>query len=142
VKYTEKPDTPEEVVLAHYGVKGMRWGERHAKPTSGQIRDARIRQAARFRSVQNAEDNLNLTSSSAPKAKQMAAVKKYQKAAFDFDTNEDRVTASRLTRGEKAVQIILGGPIALVTIPVSSAITKATAKDVDKKRKAGPDAIK
>lgn len=28
MKYTEKPDTPEEVLLAHYGTKGMRWGVR------------------------------------------------------------------------------------------------------------------
>ena len=136
MKYTEgtKPDSPTEVVLAHYGVKGMKWGVRIAKPTSRQIVDARVRQAVRQREFGRTVDRLNLVSGGTDKKAQVQAVRNFEKARKEFLTNEDRVTAARTTRGEKLVQALLLGPLALVTIPMGKAQEVAVARSVDRER--------
>lgn len=123
-------------VLAHHGVKGMKWGVRKAHSTTAEIRDARIRQHARGKRLQSAVDNLNLASAGSNKAQQKAAVKKFQTAQKDFLTNEDRVTAARITTGEKVTQAILLGPLALATIPLSNAHARSVEKATDRARAA------
>lgn len=122
--------------IQHYGTKGMKWGERKKKYSAGEIHGARYRQEARRRQLNAAADQLNLASGSGSKAQTMAAGKKYVKALGDYNMNEDRVTASRMTKGEKWATAILTGPLAAVVIPVNAGYTRAVAKDVDRVRKA------
>lgn len=122
-------------LLAHYGVKGMKWGERKAKPTSAEIVDARIRQESRQRRVNRAADDLNATSYVHNKRIQQQAARNYARAKREYDTSEDRVTASHMTKGEKIATAILTGPLALAIIPISKAHTKGEARAVDEARR-------
>jgi hypothetical protein len=83
--------------LAHYGVKGMRWGVRGAKPTSSQIMDARAKQASRQRAINSQIDKTNLATGK----KQEAEAKKLNKMGVDYLKSPDRATAARMTTGEK-----------------------------------------
>lgn len=88
-------------VLAHYGVLGMKWGKTRVRATGPQIRSAR-------RSVQKSAIKVADAKSAvkaAPKgsAKRAKAETNLAKTKVDFLKNPDRVTAARLTRGEKAV---------------------------------------
>lgn len=132
MRYTEenKPDTPAQVVLAHYGTKGMRWGVRRANPSGGQIRLARKKQAERQMKVFRAEDE-----GIVGKVPVRVSVKNAKKLQKEHDTHEDRVTAAHMTNGEKAAAILLGGPVGAVVISASKANVARTAKSVDKARR-------
>ena len=116
--------------LAHYGVKGMQWGVRQKRPGGAAIRGARVRQQARFRQFQTANDKASLSNSPSTKAKAARLAKEH-------DTHEDRVTASRMTRGEKAAALILGGPIGAAVILQNTAFRRSVTRDVDRKRANG-----
>jgi len=124
----EKPSLDE---LAHYGVKGMKWGVRKANPTTSEIQGARQRQAIRWQKVIEADQKLQIASSSSQKK---SAERQIDKAARDFATNEDRVTAARMTRGEKATALILAGPVGLIVIGANKSNVKRTAKATDQAR--------
>lgn len=125
-----------EDALAHFGVKGMKWGKRSARPSTSDIKDARVRQNARLRGVQNAEDNLNLRAIQKPsEAKDKAAVRAFQKAEKDFHDNPDRAVAQRLTRGEKAALVVLTGPFAVLPIAGNKAVVKRIEKQQAKTNK-------
>lgn len=134
MRYTEenKPDSPTEVVLAHVGVKGMKWGVRRANPSGGQIKLARTRQAQRFNKILEADDRRIVGETT-----KTQHVKERKTAEREFKAHEDRVTASRLTNGEKAALIFLGGPVGAVVIGASKANTNRTIKSVTKARKNG-----
>jgi hypothetical protein len=123
----QKPSLEE---LTHHGVVGMKWGVRKSNPTGAEIHAARQRQAAREREVQR-QDDIATTSTGKTKT---AAENKARKAAYDFQTNEDRVTATHLTNGEKAVHVLLFGPLALGTIPLNKLVTKNAARMTDEAR--------
>lgn len=110
----EKPSLED---ISHHGVKGMQWGVRKAHPSSSEIHGARSRQAARQKSAVKA-----------PTAKGRAA------ASRDHQTNEDRVTAARMTLGEKTTAALLGGPVGLVVIAANSSRRRAVARNVDNQR--------
>jgi hypothetical protein len=117
--------------LVHAGVKGMKWGHRKAKPTTEEIHSARYRQMARETQMIRYAREAAVTTGAARKTAERNA----EKHAIDLQTNEDRVTAARMTSGEKAVHAILLGPIALVTIPANKLHVNYTARTVDELRK-------
>lgn len=100
----DKPDLNE---LAHYGVKGMKWGHRK-RYTSQDIRDARIRNNSRVNGLVRASEEVSYQTSLNPNSKKAkAAVRDYGKLTADFLKSPDRATALRMTTGEKAVAAIL-----------------------------------
>lgn len=117
----EKPSLEE---LAHHGVKGMKWGQHKKKYTTSEIATARIRQQSRAHELNNTAAKLNLASGK--QADTLA--KKYAKMADEFNKNPDRAVAARMTRGEKAVLLLTGGPIGALVI----AGNKAGVKRIEK----------
>lgn len=120
---------PLEEVL-HSGVKGMRWGVRNKRPTGSQIHGARQRQDQRLRELFR-QDDIASTSSGRTK---ISAEAKAKKVAKDFQTNEDRVTAARMTKGEKAISLILTGPIGATVIGLNSLHVRSVARQTDRLR--------
>jgi hypothetical protein len=114
---TDKVKLNPEEFLAHLGVKGMRWGTRKQNPTGSEIKGARTRQAERHVAVRTAKT---------PSAR--------NKASKDVTTNEDRVTASRMTIGEKIVATMLGGPVGLIVISRNKSFVKGVSKKTDAAR--------
>jgi hypothetical protein len=128
----QKPPLGE---LRHHGVKGMKWGVRNNKPTSSDIHNARIRQDLLIRDHNSSIDQLNRVSENGTAAQKKAAVKKFQKTQRDFLTSEDRITASRMTTGEKVVTTLLTGPVGLVVMGANHVIVKGITKSVDRNRR-------
>lgn len=122
----EKPSLEE---LRHTGVKGMKWGVRKKRSTTQEIIGARMRQHSRFNSfVESTGASTDPTTSAAARA---AADKKAKLVERQFNTSEDRVTANRMTSGEKvltAIGIVLtagaAAPVVIVERTVSTALTK------------------
>lgn len=114
----EKPSLES---LSHSGVKGMKWGVRKARPTTADIHNARQRQLGRA----------NAAVSHPSGAKRAAAEK-------DFLTNEDRVTAARMTRGEKMAAVILAGPVGGALIVGNQIQVKRIARKTDVARIRNP----
>lgn len=129
MNYDEKLDTPQSQ-LAHFGVKGMRWGQRK-KYTGTQIKEARANQSARRDRVNRAAQDLNLAKGD--KDSKVAA-KKYVSAVKDFKTSQDRAVAARATRGEKIAHVLLLGPGALVTLPLNRLHEGSVQRRTDKAR--------
>lgn len=76
----QKPDLD---VLAHHGVKGMKWGVK--KSRSVEIRAARDRQSQRMHTGKD--------------------------VIKGHSAYEDKVMARHMTRGDLAVGVLLGGPV-------------------------------
>lgn len=102
----DKPTIDDTV--AHFGVKGMKWGHRKSRSSSeaANIRGAR-------RSVRNQLENINeqrrsnrkLTKGSKERA---AGEKKLARMKTSLLKDPDRATAVRLTRGEKWLVTTVG----------------------------------
>lgn len=107
--------------LSHSGVKGMKWGVRKDRPTTVDIQNARERQRMRA----------NSAVFNPSKIKRAAAEK-------DFLTNEDRVTAARMTRGEKMVAVVLAGPVGGAIIVGNHVQVKRIARKTDVARIRNP----
>lgn len=123
------------LTLTHHGVKGMKWGVRKKSVTSQEVQDAGFRQQTRLNKFMDAKGAASdPTASSKSRA---AAAKRAKTLEKEFDTSEDRVTAVRLSRGEKAALLILGGPIGAAVIIGNKIGAASVARDVDKARKAG-----
>ena len=111
-------DKPSLEEIGHSGVKGMKWGVR--KKVSGrEIRSARARLGAEQDKLFTKEREVRKT------GKGNAA---YQKQKTAFLNNPDRVLATRLTKGEKATQLILLGPLGALTIGGMTAYSNSIAK--------------
>jgi hypothetical protein len=123
-------DKPSLEELMHHGVKGMKWGHRKNKPTTSDIKDARIRTRAREANLASATNRLNLATH-APASEQKAAVRNYQKVQMEFLKNPDRAVAMRLTTGEKFVLAALG-PVGLAAGTGQVAARKLTERSVKK----------
>ena len=122
----EKPSL-EALSLKHFGVLGMKWGRTRAKGTGAQIVGARDRLDARRRQIQTQDDKVLTTKGS----KQKSEAAKLAKMFKEFDESPDRVLATRLTRGEKAVSLIVGGPFGLIPIAMTSAVSRRIERKQD-----------
>jgi vacuolar-type H+-ATPase subunit H len=141
---TEQVMATEEFVddiLAHYGVKGMRWGVR--KQRNADIKSARKRvdrkAAQDFDKLGKLEDKaLNAKTSAAREA----ATKKLTDAEKQINTahlkDPDRATAMKMTTGEKVALVLIGGLLTGPVIPVGyGAARLAARKTVEKKQREG-----
>lgn len=119
-----KPSLDE---FAHYGVLGMKWGKHRAKATPTEIRKAR-------RNVRNQMEKLS--DKKAEVKRTGKGEKQLAKMKTDFLKNPDRVVAARLTRGEKAVIMILAGPAAPISIAAIGS-TSAISRRIERKQETG-----
>lgn len=126
----EKPDLLE---LEHYGVIGMKWGKTRAKANGTEIRRARRSVANQFNKVADQKDKAKAAKGT---SKETAENDKLSKMKTEFLKNPDRVVASRLTRGEKAVILILAGPAAPASI-AAIASTSAISRRIEQKQATG-----
>ena len=122
-------DQEKEDFLEHYGVKGMRWGQRGR---SAQINAARKRQGAKARTYQRAEDDALKAYDKGPKA-YAAAKAKADKLKKEFDDSPDRPISMKMTMGEAAVSLMLLGPIGLVPIAGMEAASNIVGDRQDKR---------
>jgi hypothetical protein len=116
----DNPEASLDDVLAHFGVLGMKWGHRKVADSSD-IRAARARlmvQQSRYEKATKA-----VRKSSTPQGK-AAAKAKVAHIKASFLKNPDRVTATRMTRGEKAVSVLISGPFSVIPIATTSAISR------------------
>jgi len=110
----EKPSLEE---LAHYGVKGMKWGQhKKRKFSTDEIKDARARQQSRASQFEAQVHKTNLATGK----KQEAEAKKLVKLHNELVTNKDAAVAARMTKGEKAANLILAGPIGAIAIAANN----------------------
>ncbi|AWN05874.1 hypothetical protein SEA_CRICKO_8 [Streptomyces phage CricKo] len=125
---TDRSPSPGE--LAHYGVKGMKWGVR--KGQSGkQIRAARRRVASEHAKLEVQVDKVDdMKRGTAERAR---GEKQLEKATRDFLNNPDRVTAARTTKGEKIAAVLIAGPVGLTAV----AATSVTTRVIDYKQRSG-----
>lgn len=133
-----------EAALAHFGVKGMKWGQRKndasggnaggsskkaARPTTGQILNARANTQAHLAKIYAADQDVRTATTKAGKDAALKVVEKHAKAIGQSD---DTRVANMLTKGERVTNVLVAGPIGLL---VNHANTKATSKAAwDKKR--------
>lgn len=141
---TEQVMTTEEFVgdfLEHYGVKGMRWGQRKAR--NADIKSARRRihrQTGKdWDKLGKLEDKaLNAKTAAARDAATRKLTAEEQRQSIAHLKNPDRATAMRMTTGEKVALVIIGGAITGPVIPVAYGGARLAArKIVEKKQREG-----
>lgn len=115
----KKPSLEE---LSHQGVLGMKWGHRKMA-TASQIIAARGKLNSQRKDLANQVDKVHDTTKKGTPAR-TKEVKKLQEMHTTFLKNPDRVVAARMTRGEKAAALVLGGPAGLAAILASSASSR------------------
>lgn len=116
----EKPSL--EDTLEHYGVKGMRWGQRKKRdlaplkvaygktsrrPTRSEILGAR----AKERSLTDQIKPLDKKYGKDPETGNFVFSKEHEKLYAKLFEGDQRVIATYMTRGEKAIATILAGPV-------------------------------
>lgn len=111
--------------LKHYGVKGMKWGVRRTpeqlgnrkpkkkKVTTKDISEARSRHNSRLESIQRQVDRGNVVGTKTAKTKAASQIRKIAKEALE---SGDISIASKLTRGEKVINTLSGGPLGALTL--------------------------
>jgi len=124
--YDDKPDLPtEEEALAHYGVLGMKWGKTRAKATTAQIKLARKNRDEQGTKL--GDEHLKLEAMGKNDKGRRAQERKVANMQTAYLKNPDRVTAVRLTRGEKAAVTLftlmsanpVGAPAAIANVAVA-----------------------
>lgn len=129
-------DLDVEDFLAHYGVKGMRWGQRKAgngspitksytgisrKPTNNEIIEARKSQA-----VLGKEFNAAVKASKKKGEKKTTFSSDLLSKILDNDTDPTSIVAAYKTTGEKVSATILGGLIGAYAYSDMRAMTRET----------------
>ena len=105
--------TDEDVdeFLAHYGVRGMKWGQR--KATISKARQQTIETI-----IPNKHKELRkISEGSGTRAEKRSARKQVNK---DYRNNETVRTAITMTRGEQVAATLLAGPIGLTYVAALS----------------------
>lgn len=120
--------------LEHYGVLGMKWGQRRRKASTVQIKAARGRVATQSRKVALAEEKAARIKDPKQRA---SAEKAAGKLKVSFLNNPDRVISARMTRGEKAAAVILG--VAFLGVGVAPGVaaigaTSARSRRIERKQ--------
>lgn len=105
----EKPSL-DELTIQHFGIKGMHWGVRKHY-TGGQIRTARRSSARTKMAIDDAR--VAVRAGLAPET----AIAQAKLAHLN---NPDRITATRITKGEMAVSAILLTPLTTAALVVGS----------------------
>jgi len=124
-------DVDVDDFLAHYGKKGMKWGQRRAakKQERAQndldIVNARVRQQIRAGRLNNKAAATYMTTT---KKGQDAAQEAYARAEKKYLNHPDADTAAKLTHGEKVSERVLVG-IGLASIAVFAGGVALTALD-------------
>jgi len=131
--HDDKPELPtEEEALAHYGVLGMKWGKSRAKASASEIRSARRGLQEKDVKYGRLEDKLWEAKSATDSKKIISAMRKMEQ---DNKKDPRNAIANRLTRGEKAALVILSGPVGLVGIAATSAVSRRAEYVSDKANK-------
>lgn len=117
----EKPSLED---LTHYGVKGMRWGERRRT-----IHQAR-RKAGKLADDVDDKEAAYVTAKKSGKA---SAISKARKDLNETSKKEDRnlLTAATLTRGEQIAISLVGGPLGLALVAGQGVATRDNKKIKD-----------
>jgi len=126
----EKPSLDS---IEHHGVKGMHWGNRKTGP---EIRTARANISTQAAKVRQQERKTVAAIGTKSAAKEQA---KLSKMKIDFLNNPDRVTAAKMTRGEKIAAVLLTGVATPATLVSAGAIagTAARSRVIAKRQKSG-----
>lgn len=119
---------PELGSLEHYGVLGMKWGKHRAEGTGSDIRVARASVVGKHAKY---KQQLRRAKQIKDKGQRAAAVAEAKKVKIANLNDPDRVLAARLTRGEKAISIVLGYGIPAI------AITSAHSRRIERKQEKG-----
>lgn len=120
-----------EDFLAHYGVKGMKWGRRKAegssdggssssakpkKPSSADILEARKRHNARVMDIY--DQDAKAAYASTPEARKKATAK-LRKMAREARASEDAKIGNKATAADKVVSYMVFGPLGGVVVNAS-----------------------
>lgn len=124
-----------EDALQHYGVLGMKWGRTRMKGSTKDIRKAENRLRAKQQAIYNQEDKRDLTPNTGKQREIETA--KLNKMMRDYDKSPDRVLASRMTRGEKAVLAVLSIPTFGIPYVMGVAATSAASRRIERKQETG-----
>lgn len=114
-------EDPEEF-LAHYGVKGMKWGVRRKRGADGRVSGKEVKAARKeLRNVGKAARGAKKASRKAKTPEERkAAADKYKKEVNEKIRSKEFKktweTANQMTRGEKAAQLVLLGPVGALNI--------------------------
>lgn len=122
----------DEDSLAHYGVKGMKWGQR-TKGSSYDIKKARERVFEGQGKLAEARREMKKTH----KSNKPAAAEKYAQMKTEFLKNPDRVLATRMTRGEKIYASLASLPTGGVGAAIAIGTTSAVSRRIEYKQETG-----
>lgn len=121
----DKPDLDD---LAHFGVKGMRWGVRRGLTTAKDRQNLESRKTINKMTLQrdvSAIKSVNPFSSKEKRAEMRSLTKQMQK---DIKASPHLAPSIRMTAGEKTALIILGGPAGIGGVLVNEALARRVEK--------------
>jgi hypothetical protein len=143
----DKPGSPEQLALEHYGKQGMKWGVRKSpsstssKSPGREIIKARLRNESNFSKIQ--EQHLKVRDTARGSSQRTAQEARLNAMQAAFLKSPDRATALRLTTGEKwvaaALAVALPGPGTVgvgVGVGTRVLIRKGVEKDIRKRQQA------